>query len=86
MATPSGPSLPAAAVSVTSKLNAALVKRSMPPSSSPRGRAAGRLDLGSAAPHGAAPGASGGDRLRRSGGRPCDPGALADAIDLTRLG
>ena len=35
MATPSGPSPPAATVSVTSKLNAALVKRSMPPSSSP---------------------------------------------------
>lgn len=40
----------------------------------PRGRAVRRLDLGSAAPHGAVPGASGGDRLRRSGGRPATPG------------
>ena len=40
----------------------------------PRGRAVRRLDLDSAAPHGAVPGAFGGDRLRESGGRPYDPG------------
>ena len=45
--------------------------------------ATARLGPDSAAPHGAVPGASGGDRLRHSGGGPDDPGAMADAIDLT---
>ena len=82
MATLSGPSPPAAAVSVTSKLNAALVKRSMPPSSSSGGAPSGAWTWIQQR-RGAVPGASGGDRLRQSGGGPCDSGAMANAIDLT---
>ena len=47
------------------------------------GDAVRRLDLDSAAPHGAVPGPSRGDRPRRSGGGPGDPGATANTIDLT---
>jgi hypothetical protein len=82
MATPSGPSPPTAAVPATSKLNAALVKRSIPPFSSHGKRAAGAWTWIQQR-RGAV---SGGDRLGHSGGRSCGPGAMADAIDLTGPG